>query len=125
VDKHSTVSFGTHKPNIVGYLAGQPKSVAHIVLIGELKVRCLAGKDDFDDEEKGHLESFLEELLLNYQPWRLLVFGFLSDGVLIQFFRLVVKPKKELYEGKPMQLVEDGAWGSPLCWRAWTTMASS
>ncbi|ELR12999.1 uncharacterized protein ACA1_096710 [Acanthamoeba castellanii str. Neff] len=111
VDKHSTVSFGTCNPDIVGYLAGQPKSVAHIVLIGELKARRSAGKDDFDDEEKGHLESFLEELLLNYQPWRSSMFGFLSDGVLIQFFRLVVRPKKELYEGKPMQLVEDGARG--------------
>jgi hypothetical protein len=111
VDKHTTTSFGSCKPDVVGYLAGQPQSVAHIALIGELKGRRSAGKDDFDDEEKGHLESFLEELLINYQPWRSSMFGFLSDGVLIQFFRLVVKPRKQLHEGPPMQLVEDGAWG--------------
>jgi hypothetical protein len=111
VDKHTTTSFGHRKPDIVGYRTGQSQSVVHIAVIGELKARRPSDKGDFDDDEKGHLESFLEELLITYQPWRSSMFGFLSDGVLIQFFQLAVGPRKKLLEGPVLRLDREGAIG--------------
>jgi hypothetical protein len=74
---------------VVGYLANKPRSVYHIALVGDVKARRAADKSDgFDDEEKGQLASFLEDLLLVFQPYRSFVNGFLTDGCVIQFFRL-------------------------------------
>ncbi|KAL6076298.1 SAM domain (Sterile alpha motif) domain containing protein, variant 2 [Balamuthia mandrillaris] len=88
VDTYNKVSFGRRKPDVVGYLKDKPKSIFYITLLGDVKARRTATKEDFDDSEKGHLHSFLEELLLEYQPYRSVVNGFLTDGCLIQFFRL-------------------------------------
>jgi hypothetical protein len=64
--------------------------------VGDVKARRLANKESFDAYEKGHLESFLEDLLLEFQPYRRAVNGFLTDGCLIQFFRLERLETREL-----------------------------
>jgi len=87
-DTHRSVSFGTRKPDVVGYLANKPRSIFHIALVGDVKARRQENKAVFDASEKGQMESFLEDLLLEFQPYRQAVNGFLTDGCLIQFFRL-------------------------------------
>ncbi|KAL6041644.1 Protein kinase domain-containing protein, variant 2 [Balamuthia mandrillaris] len=87
-DTHKKVSFGNRKPDVVGYVAEKPRTIFNIALIGDVKPRRACNHDGFDNAEKGHLESFMEELLIDYQPYRNLINGFLTDGCLIQFFRL-------------------------------------
>ncbi|KAL6073720.1 SAM domain (Sterile alpha motif) domain containing protein [Balamuthia mandrillaris] len=109
VDTYNKVSFGRRKPDVVGYLKGKPKSIFYITLLGDVKARRTATKEDFDDSEKGHLHSFLEELLLEYQPYRSVVNGFLTDGCLIQFFRLQKLPTADKWTESPiLHLHSDG-----------------
>jgi hypothetical protein len=101
------VSFGTRKPDAVGYIVNKPKNVFHIALIGEVKSRQMT--DDFSKEAKGQLTSFLMELLADYQPYQDQVTGFLTDSYLIQFFKLSrAKPLFRLIEGPVLLLHEDG-----------------
>jgi len=85
IDRHTSPSVGTRKPDTVIYLADQPKSVFNIVALGDNKRR--RSSDDFHTEEKGHLVELLKTLF-EEQPFRTSVTGFLSDGYLIQFFML-------------------------------------
>jgi hypothetical protein len=109
VDHHTSPSIGTRKPDTVIYLANSPMSVFNIVAIGENKRR--RKKQEFDDEEKGHLVEHMKTLLQE-QPFRLSVTGYLSDGKLIQFFRLEQKERGSpctLTESAVMFLSSDGA----------------
>ncbi len=110
VDAHNKVSYGRRKPDVVGYVSDKPRSIFYIAVVGDVKARRTADKEDFDDSEKGHLESFLEELLFEYQPYRSVANGFLTDGCLIQFFRLQKKAHNavEWTESPVLRLHEDG-----------------
>jgi hypothetical protein len=95
-DTHGCATFGTCKPDVVGYLANKPQSLFHIALVGDVKARRQANEDGFDASEKGQLADVLEDLLLEFQPYRRFVDGFLTDGCLIQFFRLEADRSEEL-----------------------------
>jgi hypothetical protein len=73
---------------MVGYLANKPQSFCHIMLVGNVKAQHEANKDGFDASKKGQLESFLEDLLLGFQPYQQFVNSFLTNSCLIQFFQL-------------------------------------
>ena len=71
-----------------------------MTIVGELK-SGRKEKEEFSNEEKGQMDSFLSELL-HYQPHRSFATGFLSDGRIIKFFRLLrnkkhLEKKKSLY----------------------------
>jgi hypothetical protein len=107
-DTHRSVSYGNRKPDVVGYVANKPRSVFHIALVGDVKARRQANKESFDASEKGHLESFLEDLLLDFQPYRRAANGFLTDGCLIQFFRLErLGPAELLWREGPVLHLHD------------------
>jgi len=109
VDTYNKVSYGRRKPDVVGYVTGKPRSIFYIALVGDVKARRTAEKEDFDDSEKGHLQSFLEDLLFEYQPYRSVVNGFLTDGYLIQFFCLRKLPNGiEWTESPVLWLHADG-----------------
>ena len=84
-DKHLGRSYATRKPDIVGYMDGEPENDFHIAVLGDVKRRRTA--DEFTKAEKGELESFLQDHLSG-QTLRRRITGFLTDGKLIQFFRL-------------------------------------
>jgi hypothetical protein len=84
-DKYRAPAFDTRKPDVVGYLRNQAENEFHIALLGEVKSRNRWG-NIFADDEMGQLESMLEDLLVRHR--RQSVTGFLTDGKLIQFFRL-------------------------------------
>jgi hypothetical protein len=110
VDTHLRPSFGSRKPDLVAYSKGQAKSVPYIAVVGELKARRAKGNKEFDADEKGQLESYLEELAISYQPWRKAIYGFLSDGALIQFFQLSLGDvRHKFYEWPILKLKADGA----------------
>jgi len=110
-------SFGTRKPDVVGYLAlprsSQPagrgasrsqtvtaasRTAVHIVCLGEAKCRRYQNAEGlFTDQEKGHTVSFAEALVRE-QPWRAELLGgdalsfarvvtFITDSVHIVFFQ--------------------------------------
>lgn len=85
VDAHNETSFGTRKPDIVGYVRQSPHTSYYISLLGEVKGRT--NRDHFTNEDKGKLESFMEDLFA-LQPDRRELTGFLTDGAMIQFFKL-------------------------------------
>ena len=101
VGRSSAPSFAFRKPDIVGLEAAPAApeqttavdpvscSVTHICCLGDLKPRRAAGSEGrFSDEEKGHLLSFVEDLV-RQQPWRgpaARVVAFLCDGAHILFF---------------------------------------
>jgi hypothetical protein len=87
-DEHKHPTIGDRKPDLIGWEKRKPHNPYYIVVVGELKGRRKEGKDNFTDEEKGKMESFLEDLIHDYQQHRVQVTGFLSDGYLIQFFLL-------------------------------------
>ncbi|KAL6044808.1 SAM domain (Sterile alpha motif) domain containing protein, variant 2 [Balamuthia mandrillaris] len=109
-DTHKKVSFGNRKPDVVGYVAEKPRTIFNIALIGDVKPRRAVNQEAFDNAEKGHLESFMEELLIDYQPYRNLINGFLTDGCLIQFFRLNRQGDRDLIweEGPVLYLHDEG-----------------
>ena len=111
--RSTVVSFGTRKPDVVGYAtvaathttarasrtgkaAAASVAVFHIACLGDVKSRRMANSQgQFSDAEKGHVLSFLEDLLRE-QPWRAgsggagpgaRVVAFLCDGVHIIFFQ--------------------------------------
>ena len=99
VGKSTAVSFGTRKPDVVGYItdAGDAgallisQSTGYICCIGDLKARRAAPA--FTDHEKGHLLSLVEDLVRE-QPWRgelARVVAFLSDCDHIVFFECVFR----------------------------------
>jgi len=102
-DCHGTATIGTRKPDIVGYVRGEPQSIFYVALVGELKGRRPpSNKADFSDDEKGQLLSFLEDLL-KLQTHRKEVTGFLSDGCFIQFFRLMIIVDDLVLEEGPVE----------------------
>ncbi len=54
-------------------------------LVGELKSIERSNSDSFGAEDFGQLELFMERLLNQYQPYRSHLYGFLSDGRIIQY----------------------------------------
>ena len=63
-------------PDIIGWIRGKPHSTFYIALIGELKARRAANaKEEFTAEEKGQLESFMQDLIENFQLHRSEVTG--------------------------------------------------
>jgi hypothetical protein len=108
LDTHNRVSYGNRKPDVVGYVTGKPRSVFYIAVVGDVKARRQVGKEDFDAAEKGHLQSLLEELLLEFQPSRDVATGFLTDGFLIQFFRVEKRQSLLWVEGPVLHLHEGG-----------------
>ena len=58
-----------------------------VIAIGEIKSRRGDDNEAFSNEEKGAVDAFLSELLL-LQPHRTEASAFLTDGKIIQFFRL-------------------------------------
>lgn len=95
MDGHNQVTFSNRKPDVPCHAFKTPKSESNIVIIGDMKKRRAdVKKEDFTDEEKGHIFDFLQELLQT-QPFRESVNGiafadgFLCDSHLIQFFRLI------------------------------------
>ena len=98
-DTYNRVSFKHHKPDIVAYprtlapaTADDPlPSPYYIVALGDVKGRR-ASKEEFTDTEIGELEIFLWDLLC-LLPDRGYVVGFLTDGIVIQFFRLYRDPQ--------------------------------
>lgn len=86
-DEHKHPTIGNRKPDIIGWERGKPHSSFYIVIIGELKERR-GTKEEFEASEMGQLESFMQDLLENFQPHRNEITAFLSDGKLIQFFQL-------------------------------------
>jgi hypothetical protein len=109
-DTHRLVSFGTHKLDMVGYLANKPQSIFHIALVGNVKAQRPENKKaKFNTSKKGHMESFLEELLLNFQPYQQFVNGFLTNSCLIQFYQLSRVPGAlEWTEGPVLHLHSQG-----------------
>ena len=100
-DCHGKPTIGTRKPDIIGYVRGEPESIFYIALVGELKGRRPASKANFSHDEKGQLLSFLEDLL-KLQTHRNEVSGFLSDGSYIQFFRLMIITEELILEEGPV-----------------------
>ena len=103
--RHDVVSFGSRKPDIVGYVAKdggsaglEPPSLtpSFIVIVGELKRRrAKEMQGRFTPEEKGQVLGMAQDLVRE-QAWRAeanagvdtsRLFAFLSDGVHIVFFR--------------------------------------
>lgn len=82
-------------------------------MIGDMKKRRSAGREDFTDEEKGHIFDCLQELLQT-QPFResvhgvAFVDGFLCDSHIIQFFRLTRHKRDEgfVWSGQESQAME-------------------
>jgi hypothetical protein len=126
VDTHGTPTIGTRKPGIIsvsgkhfrfkhlffffsdisGKVKEKPLSPFYIALVGEVKAGR-TGLDEFTNEEKGQLDSFLYELL-RLQPQRQQATGFLTDGRIIQFFRLTHKEGYLLEETPVYYLHDDG-----------------
>ena len=87
VDTHTQRSLGNSKPDMIGYLPQAPQQVFNIYLIGENKPRRGSNEGTFTNQEKGQLVGYLKKLL-SMLPHRPFAIGFLTDGVLIQFFKL-------------------------------------
>ena len=100
-DCHGKPTIGSRKPDIIGYVRGEPESIFYIALVGELKGRRAEHKAEFSHEEKGQLLSFLEDLL-KLQTHRSEVTGFLSDGCFIQFFCLLLLQANLVLEEGPV-----------------------
>jgi hypothetical protein len=105
-DTHGCATFGTCKPDVVGYLANKPQSIFHIALVGDVKARRQANEDGFNTSKKGQLADVLKDLLLDFQPYRRFVDGFLTDGCLIQFFRLEANRLEELSPACELEWME-------------------
>ena len=69
-------------------MSGKPHHPFYISVVGQLKGRRKLDNDSFTAEEKGQLVSYMEALVYTYQINRSEVYGFLSDGCIIQFFKL-------------------------------------
>jgi hypothetical protein len=89
----SAATIGTRKVDLTVYERPTKGDVIRtelrIVTAGELKprVKTTGATDDFSSDEKGKAVTFLTRLL-ELQPFRTFVTGFLSDSARIQFFRL-------------------------------------
>jgi len=99
LDTHTTPALGNSKPDMIGY-AKEPYQVFNIHLIGENKPRRELLEGTFTNQEKGQLIGYLKELLA-LMPHRPLAIGFLTDGFLIQFFKLHAGTTSA-----PMKLIE-------------------
>jgi hypothetical protein len=79
---------GPRKPDIVGYRHGKIQNEYHIAVVGEVKGRREKGKnEEFTKAEIAELVAFMHATLI-VQPLRRCVTGFLTDGKLIQFYKL-------------------------------------
>lgn len=96
VDTHNKQHLGNSEPDLISYLPNAPHQEFNIALIGENKPRRSSLGETFTDQEKGQLVGYLKKLL-GLLPHRAYAIGFLTDGVLIQFFKL---------NAGPMNLVE-------------------
>ena len=117
IDRHKYVSIGTRKPDTVHYVPGtQLKCVTaecNIVMLGDTKKLRSENSNDFTDEEKGHLVDFLIALL-KVQTFRTprRARGYLTDGVVIQFFEVELDASNVITsfdESKVMEVFADGA----------------
>ena len=93
-DTHNRVSYLGRKPDVCIYPADSSSSCWYIVAVGEVKGRR-GDLEEFDDGEAGKLISFLQDLL-RLRPDREWATGFLTDGHLIQFFRVDVTRDRAL-----------------------------
>ena len=119
-DLHATPTIGTRKPGILsivcfshmadlpGYVKDKPLTIFYLAVVGEIKsVRITL--DEFTDEEKGQMDSFLVDLL-QYQPQRTEATGFLTDANIIQFFKIEKTGPLSYYlhESKTYNLADEG-----------------
>jgi hypothetical protein len=83
-DAHSKVSFEGRKPDMIANPFGKCGSLT-ITMVGDWKGRYSDG--DFVDQDIGQILDFLRVLMTYVQPFRLYVYGILSDGFRFQFFK--------------------------------------
>ena len=93
VDAHRAPTFSSRKPDVVAYPSECPQHPLYISWIGELKGCSHSAR--FADDEMGQLLDMMR-VLMNCQPYRLALTGFLSDLRHIQFFRVDRVPQGEL-----------------------------
>lgn len=75
LDSHARKILGKNSPDVILLTSDGSVSPFNIVVVGELK-----GKDEIDDGARGHLEKYLQ-LVLQEQPFRTSVYGFLTDNI--------------------------------------------
>jgi hypothetical protein len=80
-DRHKVPSIGTRRPDECLYIAKQPSTAYYIAVVGDLK----NPGDDFTADAKGQILSFMLRLM-QLQPFRQFVIGYLRNSAVIQFF---------------------------------------
>jgi len=90
VASRNTATIATHKPDVLHRAHGRGGEQS-IVVVGEIKampssVDKSSSFLDFSDEESGQIVDFLQ-VCLAVQPWRMVVYGYLSDCRRFEFFK--------------------------------------
>ncbi|CAB4413826.1 unnamed protein product [Rhizophagus irregularis] len=82
VDKHSSPSLGTRKPDFLFISKGSHLNMLNVVAVGEIKKR---GSDNFNSAQIGQAISFGEKVL-QLQPRRTFVYVVLTDSIVINIY---------------------------------------
>lgn len=104
-DSHSVASYEGRRPDFVGRVFGRGGSLS-ITIVGDWKGRYSNG--DFIDQDVGHILDFLRVLMSHVQPFRIFVYGILSDGVRFQFFKCRRDREELMYEQSDIYTGIDG-----------------
>lgn len=83
------MTYLTRKPDHVVYKMGFPSEPFYITVFGDNK-ECAIGMQGFSDEDKGHLLDFATDLF-KVQKFRSFVYAFLTNGIVVQWFRFTLK----------------------------------
>jgi hypothetical protein len=82
-DTHKAPSIGTRKPDECLYIKDKPHTAFYVAVVGDLK----DPGEKFKADAKGHILAFMLRLM-EFQPSRPYVIGYLRNSNVIQFFRV-------------------------------------
>jgi hypothetical protein len=108
-------TIGTHKPDQLHRAQGRGGEQS-VVVIGENKpmhprAQSVGQLTDFSDEERGQILDFIN-VCMKLQPWRMFMYGYLSDCRRIQFFHAVRRGDGAVEFSQSDLMIDRAGWNA-------------
>ena len=110
INVQNTPTLATHKPDYLLRKKGRAGEQS-IVVVGEIKSISSSSSSagDFSDQDRGQILDFLQ-MVLQVQPWRTFVYGFLTDCRRFEFVRATRVQSEVQFVASGVLKDDDDGW---------------